>query len=74
MSEEWNNLMSKIEAVWHYDSSGELDVEAIVDVLIEEIDDLEKRMDALEQSEEINANRRGQMTTAERCREDNERI
>ena len=58
----------------HYNSDGDVDVEELVDVIVEEFEDIMNRLDALEQSEEIEADRRAKLTTAERCREDNERI
>ena len=69
-----SDFAEKINDAIHYNSDGDVDVEEIVDVIIEEFEDIMNRLYALEQSESINAHRRGQMTTAERCREDNERL
>ncbi len=74
-----SNLLEKIDASIHYNSDGDVDVEAIVDVIVEELEYLDKRVTKLSRECGI-ADCGGcyeddkPMTTAERCKEDNERI
>ncbi len=74
-------LREKIEPYLYYNADGDYAIEEIVDQIVDEIDyhkvifeAVEKRLYALEHAEEIEADRRTEMTTTERCEEDNERI
>ena len=68
------SLAEKINAAIHYNSDGDVDVEAIVDVIVEELDDIEKRLSDIERDAEESFEKCARRTTAQRVREDNERI
>lgn len=70
-----SNLFEKIDSAFHYNSDGDVDVEALVEVLVEELEYLDKRVTKLSRECGIaDCGGSKPQTTAERCREDNERI
>ena len=70
-------LWEKIKDATHYRAPEDF-AEIAVEVIANEVEEIEKRFEkrlyAIEHHQLLNASRRAEMTTAERCREDNERI
>jgi hypothetical protein len=69
-----SNLLDKIDSALHYNSDGDIDVEALVEVLVEELEHIDKRITTLSRECGIADTGVYPQTTPERCREDNERI